>query len=96
MPGTIENEHPHKFLPNLRPIEEFRNTPLIPISDRQMSDFKGRLDAYHRRGFYFEVKRETIYNVILVSIAAFIGLQMIRMVLKREEEAGVAIERLRL
>jgi hypothetical protein len=34
MPGSMENEHPHKFLANLRPIEEFRNTPLIPISDR--------------------------------------------------------------
>lgn len=34
MPGSMENEHPHKFLQNLRPIEEFRNTPLIPISDR--------------------------------------------------------------
>ena len=34
MPGAIENEHPHRFLKGLRPIEEFRNTPLIPISAR--------------------------------------------------------------
>jgi hypothetical protein len=34
MPGTIENEHPHRFLKNLRPVEEFRHTPLIPISAR--------------------------------------------------------------
>jgi hypothetical protein len=32
MPGSIENEHPHRFLKNLRPIEDFRHTPLIPIS----------------------------------------------------------------
>lgn len=34
MPGVMENEHPHKFLSNLRPVEEFRHTPLIPISER--------------------------------------------------------------
>lgn len=33
IPGTIEAEHPHKFIQNLRPVEEFRHTPLIPISD---------------------------------------------------------------
>jgi len=34
MPGAMEAEHPHKFLKNVRPIEEFRHTPLIPISDK--------------------------------------------------------------
>ncbi len=34
LPGTMEIEHPHKFLQELRPIEEFRNTPLLPISDK--------------------------------------------------------------
>lgn len=32
----MENEHPHKFLKNLRPIEEFRHTPLIPISEKDL------------------------------------------------------------
>ena len=34
LPGTIENEHPHKFLKDLKPVEEFRHTPLIPISEK--------------------------------------------------------------
>ena len=34
MPGTMEAEHPHKFLKDLRPIEDFRHTPLVPISDK--------------------------------------------------------------
>lgn len=38
IPGTIENEHAHRFL-KLRPVEEFRHTPLIPISDRQMREY---------------------------------------------------------
>jgi len=62
MPGTMENENPHRFLQNLRPIEEFRNTPLIPISDRQMREHKEMLERYHRSAFMFEVKKETIAN----------------------------------
>jgi len=34
MPGVMENEDPHKFIKALRPVEEFRHTPIIPISDR--------------------------------------------------------------
>lgn len=33
IPGSIETEHAHRFL-KLRPVEEFRHTPLIPISDK--------------------------------------------------------------
>ncbi len=62
LPGTMENEHPHKFLQNLRPIEEFRNTPLIPVSDRLMKEHKEMLERYHRSAFMFEIKRETIAN----------------------------------
>jgi hypothetical protein len=36
MPGAIELVHPNKFLPNLRPIEDFRNTPIIPISEKDV------------------------------------------------------------
>ena len=41
-----------------RPVEEFRHTPLIPISDRQMKDFNERVEMYHRKGFFFEIKKE--------------------------------------
>lgn len=34
MPGAIELVHPNRFVPNLRPVEDFRHTPLVPISDR--------------------------------------------------------------
>ena len=36
IPGAIELVHPNKFLPNLRPVEEFRNTPIIPVSDKEI------------------------------------------------------------
>jgi hypothetical protein len=34
---------------------------LIPISERQMKDFNEMLEVYHRKGFFFEVKKEQIY-----------------------------------
>lgn len=40
MPGSVEAEHPHKFIKNIRPIEEFRNTPLIPIAEKQMKEWE--------------------------------------------------------
>lgn len=45
MPGAVELEHPHKFLRDLRPIEDFRHTPLIPISDRQMREHQQKVEA---------------------------------------------------
>lgn len=90
----MEAEHPHKFLENLRPIEEFRHTPLIPINQRQMKEFQERVLAYHRRGFYFEVKKETIFNYVLLGAVVSMGFYMIKLVLKKEEETGIALERL--
>ena len=40
IPGAIELVHPNKFLPNLRPVEEFRHTPIIPISERDLLKYK--------------------------------------------------------
>jgi hypothetical protein len=62
LPGCIETENPNRFIKNLRPIEEFRNTPIIPVSDGEMRRFKERLENYHREIFYFEVKKETLFN----------------------------------
>jgi len=40
IPGAIELVHPNKFLPNLRPVEEFRHTPIIPISEKDLFNYK--------------------------------------------------------
>ena len=36
IPGVTEYEHPNKFLAELRPVEEFRHTPIIPITETIM------------------------------------------------------------
>ena len=40
IPGAIELVHPNKFLPNLRPVEDFRHTPIVPISDKDILENK--------------------------------------------------------
>jgi hypothetical protein len=36
IPGALELVHPNKFLPNLRPVDDFRHTPIIPISEKDI------------------------------------------------------------
>lgn len=40
MPKAIELVNPNKFLLSLRPVEEFRLTPIIPIRKKDLLDYK--------------------------------------------------------
>ena len=40
----------------LRPIKDFRHTPLIPISERAVKEHRDMLEEYHRKQFMFEIK----------------------------------------
>ncbi len=39
LPGCIELEHPNRFL-ELRKVEEFRHTPIVPIPESWMFHYK--------------------------------------------------------
>jgi hypothetical protein len=71
MPGAIELVHPNKFLPNLRPVEDFRHTPLIPISEKEMQEHKRKIEQRNRKGYYVEIKKDTIYfyTIALLSLS---------------------------
>jgi hypothetical protein len=45
----------------LRPVEEFRHTPLIPISEKELAEHKKKIDERNRKGYYFEIKKDTLY-----------------------------------
>jgi|JI6StandDraft_1071083.scaffolds.fasta_scaffold88630_2 hypothetical protein len=94
LPGAIENENPNSFL-QLRPIEEFRHTPLIPISESAMRNYKEMLQEYHRRAFVLEIKKESIINFGLVLVASSICFYLIREVVRKEEEVAVSYQRLK-
>ena len=46
---------------DLRPVEEFRHTPIIPISERDLADYKRKVDEANRKGYYVEIKKDTLY-----------------------------------
>lgn len=88
IPGSIETEHPHRFL-KLRPVEEFRHTPLIPISDKMMREWNEKVQAYHRKGMYLEITKEQVYSFFFFGVIGYIMFSMLRWVLKKEEEQGL-------
>jgi hypothetical protein len=45
----------------LRPVEDFRNTPLIPISEKDLADHRRKVEEANRKGYYVEIKKDTIY-----------------------------------
>ena len=81
MPGAIELVHPNKFLPSnlynifnifsldLRPVEDFRHTPLIPISEKDLALNKRKIEEANRKGYYVEIKKDTIYFYVIASLA---------------------------
>ena len=61
IPGAMELVHPNKFLPNLRPVEDFRHTPIIPISEKDILENKKKIEERNRKGYYVEIKKDTLY-----------------------------------
>lgn len=61
-----------------------------------MSEFNDRIEAYHRRSTFLEVKKETLYQFLFGAFIFAIMLQMLRLALKKEEQYGVAFQRLKL
>ncbi len=45
----------------MRPVEEFRHTPIIPISEKDLADHKRKVEEANRKGYYVEIKKDTIY-----------------------------------
>ena len=46
---------------DLRPVEEFRHTPVIPISEKDIKMYQDKMEARHRYGMFVEIKKDTIY-----------------------------------
>ena len=46
---------------DLRPVEEFRHTPIIPISEKELFKHKQKIEEKNRKGYYVEIRKDTIY-----------------------------------
>ena len=69
IPGAMEVVHPNKFLPNLRPVDDFRHTPIIPISERDILENKKKIEERNRKGYYVEIKKDTLYFYTIACIS---------------------------
>lgn len=93
IPGAIEVVHPNKFLPNLRSVEDFRHTPLIPISEKDMTEYKKKIEERNRRGYYVEIKKDTIYFYTIACISLSIIFYTFMMVNEKQMRIRQDIER---
>lgn len=55
---------------DLRPVEEFRHTPIVPISEKDLIKHQESIAQKNRQGYYVEVKKDTIYfyTIALLSL----------------------------
>jgi len=42
-------------------VDEFRHTPLIPISEKDLLANQRKIEERNRKGYYVEIKKDTIY-----------------------------------
>jgi len=95
MPGAIENVHPNKFIANLRPVEDFRHTPIIPISEKDIQENKRKIEERNRKGYYVEIKKDTIYFYTIALISLSIVFYTFIMVNEKQMRIKSDIERTR-
>jgi len=95
MPGSIELVHPNKFLPNLRPVEEFRHTPIIPISEKAIQENKKKIEERNRKGYYVEIKKDTLYFYTIAILSLSLVFYTFVMVNEKQMRIKSDIERTR-
>ena len=49
-------------------MEDFRHTPIIPISERDLGKYKLDVEQRNRKGYYVEIRKDTIYFYTIASI----------------------------
>lgn len=94
MPGAIETIHPHRFLVDLKPVEEFRHTPIIPISDKAMKQFQEALNKHHRSALYLELGVESIIQYAFMIFALYVGYRLINYAIELEDQSELAYHRM--
>lgn len=53
----------------MRPVDEFRHTPIIPISDKDLRENQRKIEEKNRKGYYVEIKKDTIYFYTIAMLA---------------------------
>lgn len=54
---------------DLRPVEEFRHTPVIPISEKDMIKNREKIEQRLRKGYFVEIRKDTIYFYTIAALS---------------------------
>jgi hypothetical protein len=95
LPGNVEDIHPNKFIANLRPIEEFRHTPVVPIDESELKKYRDKIEEKSRMKVYFEIKKHTLYHYIFGVVFCFILYGTFVYVNSESEKMTYEVERIK-
>ena len=79
----------------MRPVEEFRHTPIIPISEKELLRHKSKIEERNRKGYYVEVRKDTIYFYTIAMLTLGITFYTFIMVNEKQMRIKEDLERSR-
>jgi hypothetical protein len=96
IPGNIEDVHPNKFIADLRPIEDFRHTPIVPVSEKEINEYRKKVEDKRRVGIYFEIKKQTLYYYAVSAVFIIFLYRVFKYIYSEGEKMTYEVEKLRL
>lgn len=80
---------------DLRPIEEFRHTPVVPIPEKEIKAFKKKIEEKRRLGVYFEIKKQTLYYYGIAVVFVVILYSVFSYFQKEGDKVNLELEKIR-
>ena len=68
-------------------MEEFRHTPLIPISEKDLLIHKGKIEERNRKGYYVEIRKDTMYFYTIAMLT--LGITFYTFILVNEKQMRI-------
>ena len=81
---------------DLRPVEEFRHTPVIPLSEKDMLEYKRKVKDRNRKGAYVEIKKDTLYFYLIALSALSVIAYVFFMVNEKQVRTMTGIDRTKI
>ena len=77
-------------------MEDFRNTPVIPISERDLIDHRKKVEEANRKGYYVEIKKDTIYFYMIAGLSLGVILYAFMMVNEKQMQIKRDLDRTKM
>lgn len=96
MPGAIELEDVNRFIPDLRPIEDFPHTPLVPIDSKATQLFEEAKRRKKERLMYFSLSKEQVGTAVILAAAFATIVALFTILVKQDEQMIIKYQRKKL